>query len=425
MADAVIDLASLDTGATTQTDTSTVDAQVTDSASTADATSGNQESQQTTSQTDAAPDKAIREAVRALSQTSPEHAKALKQMADAYYREGTAWKTAFENPQKAAEAKSIIESAGGIEGIAQSNERLQKYDAQDEAAKVGDPSLIESLFTDFPAGAAALAPHYLQKLEATNPQALQAAVGPYAVSMLEQAGIMGHVEAMRKETDPARFKAMADTLSNWLAGQKQNADAVRQNGGQAKNPQADKLKADQEKLATEREDLFRESVRGHVNTKVVEEFGKVVDQFSKQYKLNDTQKAHYKESLEQAVIKEMNGDHNYKKQIDLRYANKQRTRETVGDYIASEFTRRAKDKAFEVAKAIYGAPRGTSTPTNGTGVVKATTPQTAPGGGPLRVSQIPTNDQLDTNRPDFMELRIRGMGYTKAGNRFITWAHLR
>jgi hypothetical protein len=417
MADAVIDLASLDAGETTQpTETPEVDAGV---VSTAETAGGNQDSQQQTEQLGDVTGKAVRDAIRELSQTSPQHAKLLKQLADTHFRESTGWKTAFDTPQKATEAKSIIESAGGIEGIAQAQTRLQKYDAQDEAAKVGDPSLIESLFTDFPAGAAALAPHYLQKLEATNPQALQAAVGPYAVSMLEQAGIMGHVEAMRKETDPARFKAMADTLSNWLTGQKQNADAVRQNGGQAKNPQADKLKADQEKLATEREDLFRESVRGHVNTKVVEEFGKVVDQFSKQYKLNDTQKAHYKESLEQAVIKEMNADQNYKKQIDLRYANKQRTRETVGDYIASEFTRRAKDKAFEVAKAIYGAPRAVAT-TNGAGQVKAGTPKTSPQGGPLRISSRPADSQLDLNRPGADLLLIKGQGYLKDG-RFVSW----
>ena len=412
MADAVLDLASLDTGTET-TETPAVDAGVVSTTETP-----TQDSQQQSTGAETVPDKAIRDAVRALSQTSPEYSKALKQMADAYYREGTAWKTAFDTPQKASEAKSIIESAGGIEGIAQSQERLRGYDAQDEGIKTGNPEVIESLFKDFPEGAAGLAPHYLAKLEATNPQALQAAVGPYAVQMLEQAGIMGHVEAMLKETDPARVKGMAETLSGWLKGQKQNADLVRQGGRQAPDPRADKIKARETELNQKEEKIFRDGVTAEVNSTVKQPLTDLVEQYAKQYKLNDTQKAHYRKTLEQSVIEEMNNDQAYLKQAELRNANKGRTTQTVAQFISSEFSRRAKDKAFEVAKAIYGVPRGTST--TGTGVVKAGTPQTSPTGGPLKISARPSDSQLDLNRPGADILLIQGRGYLKDG-RFVTW----
>src|ERR1700680_2367567 len=192
MADAVLDLASLDTGADASTgavDTPEIDAGV---VSTPETQAGNQDNQQTGG-ADQATDvsgKAIRDAIRRLSQQSPDDAKLLRQLADTHFRESTGWKTAFDTPQKAAEAKSIIESAGGLEGIAQAQTRLQAYDVQETGLESGDPAVLDSFFEDYPAGAAALAPHYLQKLEAVNPQALQAAVGPYAVGMLQQAGIV-------------------------------------------------------------------------------------------------------------------------------------------------------------------------------------------------------------------------------------------
>ena len=82
------------------------------------------------------------------------------------------------------------------------------------------------------------------------------------------------------------------------------------------------------------------------------------------------------------------------------------------------------EKALEVIKGIYGAPRSGSSTTQ-TGQVKAGQPQTAPGGGPLRVNYIPSNDQLDTSRPDFQLLRIQGRGYLKGSGRYVTWSHLR
>ena len=415
----MIDLASLDTGGESTPASTETDARIVSSTETVPGNQDSQQQQPTETETPAdATGKAIRDAVRRLSQTSPEDAKLLKQLADTHFREATGWKGSFQTPQEAAQAKSIIESAGGIEGIAAAQTRIQAYDQQDEAMKTGDPVVLDSFFEDFPQGAAQLAPHYLAKLEAINPQALQAAVGPYAVSMLQQAGIVSHVDAMLAETDPARAKAMAQQLSEWLKGQVQNASQMRQQP--RANPEAGKIKQEREALNQEREQIFRTGVTERVNSTVAAPITALVDQYAKQYKLNDTQKAHYQKSLEQAVIAEMNGDQSYRKQAELRNAAKGRTPDGVASFIAGEFTRRAKDKAFEVAKAIYGAPKGTPGPVPGTGQPKAGQPQTTPQGGPLKISARPQDSQLDLNRPGADLLLIQGRGYLKDG-RFVTW----
>jgi hypothetical protein len=225
---------------------------------------------------------------------------------------------------------------------------------------------------------------------------------------------------MLAETDPARAKTMAQQLSEWLKGQVQNAAQVRQQGQPRQNPEADRLKREREALDQEKEQIYTDAKRTHVNAAVEKPLSALVDQYAKQYKLNDIQKARYRRSLEQDVIQEMNGDQTYKDQLDLREQRKGHTPQTVGDFIASEFNRRAKDKAFEVAKAIYGAPRGTPGPVPGTGQVKAGTPQSTPGGAPLKISARPADSQLDLTRPNADLLLIQGRGYLKDG-RFVTW----
>jgi hypothetical protein len=423
MEDAVIDVASLtdQTSDQASTDTQTQDTQVSDSTQTQDSATGNQDGQQQqATQTENLTGKAIRDAVRELSATSPAHAKILKAMADSHFRESQGWKAAFDTPQKASEAKSIIESAGGIEGIAAQAERIATYDQQDAALKDGNPEVLDAMFKDFPEGAAALAPHYLDRLQKANPDAYNAAIGPHAVQMLVQANVGSHLEAILAEKDPARAMAMVNQLNDWFKGQKQNAAQFQAGNGQRKNPEADKIAKDREALNTEKEKIFQDAVSGKVNAAVAAPLASVVDQYSKQYKLNETQKAHYQKTLADAVIAEMNGDKTYLKQVELRKGSKDRTHDSISAYISGEFNRRAKDKAFEVAKSIYGSPRAGSVAQNGTGVIKAGEPKTAPGGGPLLISAKPPMNLIDTNRPDADLLMIRGQAYLKDG-RLVTW----
>jgi membrane-associated HD superfamily phosphohydrolase len=422
MATDVIDVASLgaEPGQSTETSVES-DAGV---VSSVENVGGNQESQQQEAQQLEIPQqvtgKAIRDAVRTLAEAHPEQKAVLKQMADAFFRETQGWKGAFDAPQKALEAKQLIEAAGGAEAIAQAQQRLAGYDAQETGLESGDPAVLDSFFEDYPQGAAQLAPHYLARLEKTNPAALASAVGPYAVDLLTQAGLGSHLEMLLAETDPARVKTGLQMLSEWFKGQRQNAQQTRQMGATAQNPQAEQIKKQQEALNQEREQIFSDGVTAKVNADVASPLTALVDQYAKQYKLNDAQKAHYRETLVQTIIKDMNADENYKQQANLRRANKKRSVDSVASFVAGEFTRRAKEKAFEVAKSIYGAPRGGAVQPAGTGVVKPTTPQTAAGGGPLLISARPPNSQLDLNRPDADLLLIKGQGYLKDG-RFVTW----
>ena len=369
-----------------------------------------------TASTESASGRSIREAIRAASSQFPEQAKLFKQLADTHFRE-QAWKQAFPSTQEAVSAKQLIDGLGGVDGATALTQRIQTYEMQDSALKEGNPEVLDSMFKDFPEGAAALAPHYLDRLAQTNPTAFTAAVAPHALSMLEQAGVNQHLDAILAESDPQRASAMVKQLADWLNGQKSSVQQLKQQG-QAHNPAQDSIKRERESLQQEKENLFRGQVSEKVNSAALPTLTSEVDKYARQYGLNETQKAHYRKTLEQMVVSEMSNDQTYKQQVDLRYANKIRTHDTFSSYISSEFNRRVKEKSFEVVKSIYGNPRGNAQ-TQNTGAIKAGQPQTAPGGGPLFVQTKPPLSEM-ADYPERSIDIIHGRVRLQNG-RFVTW----
>lgn len=358
---------------------------------------------------------ALRDTVKSLSEQSPEHAGQLKEMANSYFRE-KAYKQAFETPQLAADAKSLIDTVGGIEGISKLQERDQQFTQQDEMYRDGNPDILQNFAKDFPEGFSALAPHYLSLLSQKNPEAFNNAVVPYAVGLLDNAGFSDFLGNLQRETDPARSKQMVENLIRWYQGAQNGAKELKT------APKNGTTKPDDGKasLQTEREAIFSEGVAMKVNAAVEAPLAKATDQYAKQNGWNDDQKAYFKQQLSDAVVKQMNGDKNYTAQVDLRKKNTNRSHDTVASYISGEFNRRLTDIAFETSekvKKLLGTSKGKPATT---GVTKPGGPQTAAGGRPLLISQQPNDADIDWSKDPNQLLFITNQSYLKNG-KFVTW----
>lgn len=354
----------------------------------------------------------IRNSIKAASEALPEQAQAFKELGNAYFRE-QAYKQHFPTPQEAASAKQLIEGIGGTEGAVKLQERIQGYDTQEAGLESGNPAVLDSFFEDYPQGASALAPHYLEKLGQTNPQALAAVIAPHAIGMLESAGVGSHLDAILAEQDPARAKALVQQLQQWF---QQQAQGAKQPPAQ-KNPGQEKITQQQQELDEQRKQIYNDRVSERVNSATSPELKKYVDQYSKTYKLNDKQKARFEASLGNRVAEEMRQDQTYLDQAKLRRQNKATTPEQMASFMSSEFNRRIKDAAYAEAQEIWGAPKG-GTPQE-TGVVRADAPKTAPNGGPMFVSQRPQDSEFAQYPGLEMDI-IQGRAKLKNG-RFVTW----
>lgn len=354
----------------------------------------------------------VRGAIKAAAEALPEQAQTIKRLGDAYFR-AEAYSKVFPKVEDAQAAKTLFDGVGGVEGVSKLMERGQQYDAQDEGLRSGDPAVLDAAFKDFPEGMATLAPHYLDRLAKSNPEAFENTIAPYAMGLLDRAGIPAHIAAMVAETDPARVKAMAGQLNEWVKRNGETVKTLRQN---APAPQDAKLKEGMTKLEQEREAFFSQQVDSHVSAQSSGELTKVIDQYAKTYKLNDIQKQRFGSSLAQRIVGEMLADDTFKKQDGIRRTSKDVAK--VAEFRTAEFKRRLPDAAFKEAQELYGA---TQRPQNGTGEVKPGGPKAAPGGGPLLVSRAMDTADLDMSKDPKGYLFIANKGYRKADGAFVTW----
>lgn len=350
----------------------------------------------------------------ALEAVAPEHQAAIKELTSKAFTADDYIKV-FPKPADAQAAKTFIDTVGGIDGFGAIQQRLQGYDTQEAGLESGDPAVLDSFFTDYPEGAAALAPHYLDKLAKANPEAFNDTIAPHALGMLEKAGILNHVATMAAETDPARQKQMIGQLAEWMKQQKQAVGQMQTKP--AVNPENSRLKEQQTKLQTQQDEFFQKQVDTEVNSKASGEVSKVVEQYAKSYKLNDVQKNRFATAVASCVVNEMLADDTFKKQDAIRKSAKTRDVANVASFRASEFLRRLPDVAFKEAQEWWGANKGV---TQQTGVVKPGQAKTAPGGGPLLVSRAPEISELDMAKDPRQLLYIQNRGYRKDGT-FVTW----
>lgn len=358
---------------------------------------------------------ALRDTVKSLSEQSPEHASQLKEMANSYFRE-KAYKNSFETPQLASDAKSLIDTVGGIEGISKLQERDQQYSQQDNYLRDGNPDVLQEFAKDFPEGFSALAPHYLSLLSQKNPEAFNNAVVPYAVGLLDNAGFSDFLGNLQRETDPARSKQMVENLIRWYQGAQNGAKELKT------APKTGTAKPDDGKasLQTEREAIFSEGVAMKVNAAVEAPLTKTIDQYAKQNGWNDDQKAYFRKQLSDAVVAQMNGDKNYTAQVDLRKKNQSRTHDTVASYISGEFNRRLTDIAFETGekvKKLIGGKGGRPAPT---GLPKPGGPTTGANGTALLISAQPNDADIDWSKDPNQLKFITNRAHLKNG-KFVTW----
>ena len=433
MAAEVLDFAGLDStvGDVTDqtTDTDNVDTDVTDAADQTDeGDGGTGEEGEGESHRPAGDDRIdgrrgpanMRNAIKAISEAHPEHSASLKELGAAYFREQS-FKQHFATPQEAESAKNLIESVGGVDGIATLQERDAMYQAQDAFLRDGDPAVLEDFATDFPEGFAALAPHYLDKLAKVNPEAFSSAIVPYAIGMLQNAGLGQYLHAMSRETDINRIKAYVKDIADWLGAEHGRVQQMRQ--PQQKNPAQDRLTQQQTELERQREEFFTKQTDDASGALIRPTLDKTVQQYAKKNGWNSEQTNEFRSRLATSISEQMHKDETYTKQLRLRAGSKTRSADAIAKYIAGEFERRMNDKDGAMAvearvNKLFGKTGKSGKPT--TGVVKGGQPKTSPTGGAIRISQEPPRDAINWDHPDADLLYLGNEAWLKNG-RHVRW----
>ena len=361
--------------------------------------------------------RSIREAVRALAETNPEQAKILKQLAEDHFRTENTYKKMFPTIEAVTEAKEIIDAVGGLDGVRGLQERVEAYSQQDSKLNSGDPAILDEIFSQFPDGAASLAPHYLEKLAAASPTAFTEAVAPYVLGLMSNAGVINHVSAMMQESDTKRLQAMVNSLGQWLDGEmKKVGQLANKPKSNVSSQQQSALERERAELQAEKNQIFISKIESAAVSKITPVINSIIQQQTKNFKLSPTQVSHYKEVLDRKVLESLNANTTYQKQLQVRITNKTAP-EALADYMAAEYNRVAKSLALETASSIFSSGK-TAKPT----LVKkpvGNESEAAPSRAVL-VSRQPSDTEIDWSKPNSEYLFIQNKAYLKSG-RLVTW----
>lgn len=359
-------------------------------------------------------------AVNNAADALPEHAQAMKELGNAYYRE-QAYRQVWPTVEEAQSAKQLIEGIGGIEGIGQLQQATQQYEQQDFFLRDGDPQALDPIFSNFAEGVAALTPHFLDRLAKENPEAYATAITPRIISMLDGANIGGFLQELSSETDLGKLTAGIKQLTEWYERQRGSVSQLKPTQNQAKNPSQDRISQREQEVNDKERKMFNGEISTEINSLVGPEMSKYVDKYARDYGLGEAQKIRFHNLLLEEVKNQMLADKVYKQQDEINWNSKNRTAKSVASYRASEFNRRLRETSSTLAKELYGAPKPGRQVNPQDGVQKPGAPKTGPTGGPLKVSTRPDNSQIDTRPGKTTDLHIiKGQAWLKDG-RFVTW----
>jgi hypothetical protein len=181
---------------------------------------------------------------------------------------------------------------------------LEQWNELDRGFENGDPKVVDGWIKDYPAGFRSLLPVAIEKLDATDMKAHDAAVSPSMWKIFDRCGVlttMGALEAAIAALEPEKAKEVLKEfgLLKGFFGD------VRQLAVKAKSP--DPLAADRQRLNEEREGvqgerdkMFYGSVRQDVNGQIMSKMNQLIRQ--------ELAGAKVKLSVANRLRKEINGE---------------------------------------------------------------------------------------------------------------------
>lgn len=262
-----------------------------------------------------------------------------------------AYETVYPTVREAKEAKTLIDSLGGREGLTNLQGVYARVQEIDHAFEVGDPSIIAQMWEDAPDGMVKLAPAIFARLEQANPQAYEKAIVPHAVKFFDNAGFpeaFDEMVGLYQKGQKEQADALAQKLGRWFSGQRQ----ATQNGNETKSdPEKERLQRELQ----ERDQKANAAAIDRAYNDVVAHAAPVIDKYLKPIVAKLGLSKEQYEALREDTWKHLqdtrNSDATYKTVAKAKYAQGV---DKATEYIKQETENRAEDAARSRANFWYG-----------------------------------------------------------------------
>lgn len=355
--------------------------------------------------------KEMREAAAADPERGPKVADMLTKLRDNYARHQALMEIAPKGLEDVRGWKTTMDALGGPEAAASLMERAATMDAIDERIAAADFSVIGELPENLQQGFYQMVPQALASLAETNPQAFQAAVQPHFQSALKETGLgeaLENLYGMLGENEQA--KALVKQMFGWYSQQTNGQAPLPANGQKTVDPQVRALQEKLSRYEQSEDQSFVSSVTDSSQKYLEESFGKLADVYVKQLGLTKEQQSDLMESFNEKLTAKLGADAAFQSQLKAFKAMKNRSPETVANYVRSKIDEHAKTTLDGLVKNRYGAMARKPAP-------RVATPQPTSNGA-THVAQIPDQSQWDMDRmtaEGYENTAKKGLYYLKGG----------
>ncbi len=368
--------------------------------------------------------KAFREWLK-QQEATPEGQRFAKQVRADFYKAQQIAEIDPEGINGIRQKYALLESIGGVEAVADLQERAAESDALDQALGAGDPRALDTLGPEFDAGLARLAPAFLDRVMRADPEAFSTALLPHVMSTLAGATLTADLSRMVEVMNAAHLdeKGKLDSIGKLLRSIAQFYRTTEQKAAQVKS-----APVDQERRAFEQERsrFEQQQQQAHWSNNIIPQ----VASHEKQ-KLEEAFRPYAAKlrldpagtedlfSAFRARLKEVGqADAAYIKQMGIYHKQKNPDPATVGNFVKAAINRHYKSVVDGVVKARYGRFLGAAQ-AQSRRVQPAARPGAARSGAPTIVSAKPSPEEIDYRRTPEAD-QWKGIYTLKNGSR-VKW----
>jgi hypothetical protein len=329
-------------------------------------------------------------ALKELRELYPDRADMLTKLRDTYGRYGALTEIAPKGLEDVKAWKTTIDAVGGPEAAAELMQRAATMDQVDERIANADFTVIGELPENLQKGFYQMLPDALTDLQTKDPKAFEAAIAPHFQAALLGTGMGDHLKKMYAAAgDNEPLKELIKQQYDWFQQQTQGAGKMP-GGTKSADPQVARLQAELDTRRQADESSFVQGVTDATNKHVSDVFDREAAVYLKQLNLTDAQKSDLAESFNAKLVDKLGNDAAFQKQLAAYKSLKNRSPETVNNYIRGKVDESAKSIIDGLVTARYGGMKRKATSiTEGT---KTTD------NGAVRVAQAPDQSQWDQDK---------------------------
>lgn len=344
-----------------------------------------------------------RAALNQWKASHPEAAKFAKQAQDNHGRLFALNQIEPQGVDGVREKYALLQAIGGPEGLTGLQERLAATDETDRYLAEGNPKVLEAFGDEFNGGLAKLAPHILDRVAKTDPQAFEAAIMPHVVSTIASSDVIKHfndlIDVLNTKDDP-RFdeKTKAAFTFRQLAkmGEAFNSLETKAKTTPA-GPDDERTKFEQERTQFEQEKQethWNTTIRPQAVKLENDKFSELLKPLLSRLRLNDRQKDAALRDFKANIGAAFKADNDYQRQLKIYRSQKNPDPAAVTNFLKVTLQRHAQT-AFDAVKEdrwssfLNGKPQPRTATTG--------RPQAATPGVEIR-SVKPADNEIDWTR---------------------------